>query len=367
MTGTAPWRAFQSLPFAHGGPPASGRLRATPADFVVEERLGFAPDGDGEHRLLRVRKVGANTEWVARRLAAFAGVPASAVGWAGLKDRHAVTTQWFTVPVTNRPEPDWAAAGADDDGFRVLEVHRHRRKLRRGALAGNRFQLRIGSLSGDRAALHERLARVAEHGVPNYFGEQRFGRGGANLERASALFEGRPGRVDRHRRGLWLSAVRAQLFNEVLAERVIRGDWDRPLAGDRMQLAGSQSHFAAETIDEALCARTRAGDIAPTGPLWGRGAPLTSGTPAQLEGEVAAAFPLWVQGLEAAGLKHERRALRLTAKDLTWEWRGDDLLELAFELPAGAYATAVVRELVDWHGAGLDRDDTADPPAFDGR
>lgn len=349
MTGAAPWRSFGALPHAHGGPPGAGRLRATPADFVVEERLGFAPDGEGEHRLLRVRKVGANTEWVARRLAAFAGVPVGAVGWAGLKDRHAVTTQWFSVPVANRPEPDWAAAGADDDGFRVVEVHRHRRKLRRGALAGNRFRLRVGSLSGDRAALDERLAQIAERGVPNYFGEQRFGRGEANLARASALFEGRVGRVDRHRRGLWLSAARAQLFNEVLAERVIRGDWDRPLVGDRMQLAGSHSHFAAESIDETLRARTRVGDIAPTGPLWGRGALPSGGEPARLEGEVAAAFPLWVQGLEAAGLEQERRALRLRPLDVAWHWPDAQVLELVFELPAGAYATAVLRELIDWH------------------
>jgi tRNA pseudouridine13 synthase len=344
------WRSFRALPYAHGGPPVQGRLRASAEDFAVDEELGFAADGDGEHRLVRVRKVGANTDWVARRLAALAGVSPSAVGYAGLKDRHAVVTQWLSVPVANRPEPDWASTGSE--GFEVLEVHRHRRKLRRGVLAGNRFRLLIRDVRGDRGRLDERFRTLVERGVPNYFGEQRFGHDDGNLTRATALFEGRAGRVDRRRRGLWLSAARSQLFNEVLAERVARGDWDAPLAGDRMQLAGSHSYFAAETVDAALRERVCAGDLSPTGPLWGRGGPSTTGDPARLEEEVGAAFPTWAVGLAAAGLVQERRALRLLPKDLSWDWPADDVLELSFRLPAGSYATALLRELVDWHGVG---------------
>lgn len=326
-----------------------GRLRERPEDFRVEEDLGFAPDGVGEHALLRVRKTAGNTEWVARRLASHVGQSVSTVGYAGLKDRHAVTTQWFSVHLAGRPDPDWSALA--EPGVEILEVHRHGRKLRRGTLRGNRFHIRLRGLAGDRALLDDRLASVRARGLPNYFGPQRFGNQEGNLHRARALFAGEAGRVDRHLRGLWLSAARSQLFNEVLALRVERGDWDRPLAGDRMQLSGSRSHFAAEVVDEVLLARVRTFDIDPTGPLWGRGEVLTSGDVAALEQGVADCFPEWAAGLAVEGLRQERRALRLAVPDLEAAFPESDVLDLAFALPAGAYATAVLRELAQWEGA----------------
>jgi len=348
-----PWRPFPALPRALGGPAGWGRLRACPEDFVVDEVLGFQPDGEGEHQLLRVRKTDANTEWVARQLAGFAGLPRQAVSWAGLKDRHAVATQWFCVHTGVQADPDWLSLRSGD--FAVLEVHRHRRKLRPGALQGNRFHIRVRDFSGDRSALVRRLDQVCRRGVPNYFGEQRFGRGEGNLDRAQALFAGEVRRPPRHLRGLWLSAARSQLFNEVLAERVERGDWASPLPGDCLQLAGSGSFFAAEGPDEGIAARVRAGDLHPTGPLWGRGASPAGGQAAQVEARALAGFESWTQGLAAAGLEQERRALRLPVAEWAWCWIGGDGLELSFRLPAGAYATAVLRELITWgtaDGAG---------------
>jgi tRNA pseudouridine13 synthase len=190
--------------------------------------------------------------------------------------------------------------------------------------------------------------------VPNYFGPQRFGRDYGNLRAAGDLFAGRIRRTGRHLRGLWLSAARSQIFNEVLALRVERGDWDRPLAGDRLQLAGSNSHFLAASIDEGLRARVDAFDLDPTGPLWGEGELPAAGGPAELELGVARRFPEWAAGLAAAGLRQDRRALRVRAGGLAADWEGDDML-LAFALPAGAYATAVLRELVRW--AELSRDE----------
>lgn len=337
------WRPFDRLPFAYGGPVASGRLRERPQDFRVDERLGFEPDGEGEHRLLLVCKTDANTEWVARRLAAHAGVPLSAVGYAGLKDRHAVTTQWFSVHTGLDRDPDWSSL--DAPGVEVLDCRRHRRKLRRGALTGNRFHIRVAASSADPEALTERLGVIGRRGVPNYFGPQRFGNREGNLYAAHALFTGRAPRVKRHLRGLWLSAARSQLFNEVLARRVARGDWDRPLPGDRMQLAGSHASFLAQAVDDLLEERCRAFDIHPSGPLWGAGEALTAGQAEALESEVAAAFALWARGLAAAGLDQERRPLRLAVAALETKIE-DDALEIAFELPAGGYATAVLRELV---------------------
>lgn len=351
MTASAPprWIPFRELPRAHGGPVASGQLRTRPEDFQVEEIMGFEPDGEGEHALLRIRKTNANTEWVARRLAAHAGLPASAVSYAGLKDRHAVTSQWFSVHLGPRDEPSWDAFEAE--GVEILEVHRHRRKLRRGALRGNRFRIRVRGVQVERTLVDERSEQIKRRGVPNYFGDQRFGRAQGNLRAAHALFSGESGRIGRHLRGMWLSAARSQLFNELLALRVQRGDWDCPLPGDCMQLAGSRSHFLVDVVDETLRARVAAFDVDPSGPLWGAGEGLTRGEPAQLEQAAIQGFCLWAEGLAAAGLRQERRPLRIRANGLETVFR-EGALELAFELPAGAYATTVLRELVDWSETG---------------
>ena len=332
---------MSALPYAHGGPPLIAQLRATPADFVVEEVLGYDADGDGEHVLLTVEKTGANSEWVARELARYAGVAALAVGYAGMKDRHAITRQSFSVQLGAQAEPDWAAFPHAE--VRVLASARHRRKLKRGALAGNRFALVLRDVQGDRDIAERVLAAIAARGVPNYFGEQRFGRGGANVERAQAMFAGK--RIDRALRGLLLSAARAEVFNAVLAARVERMAWDAPLPGELWSLDGSRSWFGPESWSEALAARLAAFDIHPSGPLWGDGPHPAAEVVAALEQEIAAALPELCAGLASAGLQQERRALRLHPAALEWSWREDAALELHFTLPAGAYATVVVREL----------------------
>lgn len=344
------WTPVQAMPTAHGAALARGRLRARPEDFRVEERLGFAPDGEGDHLLLWVRKTGANTEWTARRLARLAGVPVSTVGYAGLKDRHAVTLQWFSIP---RPReglldwtgPDWSALA--EEGIEVLDCQPHRRKLKRGALSGNRFEILVRDVAPvSMPGLDARVALIRARGIPNYFGEQRFGHDQSNLARAHALFAGTAGRVPRHLSGLWLSAARSQIFNEVLAERVRRDDWDQPGDGDCFQLAGSNSFFLAEIVDETLKARCAQMDIHPTGPLWGKGELPSHGSIRQLEEGVADGFPTWCEGLAAVGLVQERRSLRLPVTDLSAEWVTDGLM-LRFSLPAGCYATTLLRELVD--------------------
>nr|WP_093187522.1 tRNA pseudouridine(13) synthase TruD [Thiocapsa sp. KS1] len=344
------WIPVDALPRVHGAPLARGRLRARPEDFRVEEQLGFAPDGEGDHLLLRVRKTGANTEWAARRLARVAGVPVSTVGYAGLKDRHAVTLQWFSIPCPRDGIPDWSAL--EGEGIQVLEAHPHRRKLKRGALTGNRFAILIRDVSpASLAGLDARIDLIHARGVPNYFGEQRFGHDQSNLARAHALFDGTAGRVPRHQSGLWLSAARSQIYNEVLGERVRRDDWDRPVAGDCMQLAGSNSFFPTESIEADLTARCCAMDIHPTGPLWGRGDLPARGSVRGLEEAVAARFPTWCDGLGVFGLVQERRALRVPVADLAAD-RVADGLTLSFSLPAGSYATTVLRELIDWDSGG---------------
>lgn len=335
---------FTGLTGISAHPPLfTASIRQSPEDFVVEELSSVELDGQGEHVWVWVEKTGCNTDYVAQCLARAAGVSPAVVGYAGLKDRHAVTTQWFSVQLPGRDAPDWNALL--EPGIRVLRSARHGRKLKTGFLDGNRFRLVLRNCSGDSAALDARLDTIRQNGVPNYFGPQRFGRDGGNLVRARALFEGRLKERNKTRRGLYLSAARSTLFNQVLARRVEDGSWLTGLPGDLMNLDGSRSHFLADTVDATLAERLRQQDIHPTGPLWGAGALETTGAVAALEQAVADADPGFAQGLIAAGLKQERRALRLRVLELAHRWLSTDVLELTFELPPGAYATTVLADI----------------------
>ena len=335
-----------SLPWAYGTPPLQALLRSTPDDFRVDEVLGYEADGQGEHALLLVEKRGANTDWVARELARFAGVQPVGVGYAGMKDRHAVTRQTFSVHLAGKPDPDWSAFPHAD--VTVLAATRHSRKLKRGALRGNRFVLVLRQVEGDVAAAESVLRQIAARGVPNYYGEQRFGREGGNVAQARSMFAGR--RVERDKRSFLLSAARSQIFNSVLAARVERNAWDTPLDGEIWALAGSRSWFGPEPFTAVLAERLGRLDIHPSGPLWGQGELPSRAEAGDLEQAVAAQYSDLATGLVAARMDQERRPLRLVPRDLTWRWLDPEssdgrALELTFELPAGAYATVVVREL----------------------
>ncbi|MFQ5487557.1 MAG: tRNA pseudouridine(13) synthase TruD [Gammaproteobacteria bacterium] len=326
-----------------GGPPrGSAVLRQAPEDFQVEEVLNFSPSGEGQHVLVLIRKRDANTEWVARQLALHAGIGRKAVGYAGLKDRRAVTEQWFSVDLAGAREPDWSQL--DGDEVTVLQHRRHHRKLRQGAVQANRFRITLRALRGECEYLEQTLQRVTSQGVPNYFGEQRFGRN--NLQQAAAmLLQGRSVR-DRFKRGIYLSAARSLLFNRVLAKRVVDGNWDRALVGDVMMLAGSHSIFSCPESDADIARRLAEGDIHPTGPLWGCGNTPCHAEAAALEEEALSAETSWCRALEEVGLKHQRRALRVIPQALQWRLADDDSLTLTFTLPSGCYATSVLREVV---------------------
>lgn len=332
-----------ALPFAHGQPLGSARLRSVPEDFFVDENLGFAPSGQGEHLFLRIRKRGRTTDQVAGFLAKALGVPRRAVSYAGMKDKWAVTQQWFSVHLPGQEIV--VPLGEFGPGIEVLEAIRHDKKLRRGTLRGNRFRLRLRAIDAPAATISARLARISRYGVPNYFGEQRFGRRGDNVEQARALLAGRQRPRNRSLRGILLSAARSHLFNQVLARRVQEGLWDQALEGDLLMLDGRKSLFPAPVIDAALRQRLAVQDIHPTGPLSGRDGPVAMAAAAELEQQVLAAEAELVAGLASAGLEGARRALRLRVANLSWRFPAPGELELGFELPAGAYATSVVREI----------------------
>jgi tRNA pseudouridine13 synthase len=323
-------------PRAFGAAPVRGVLRETPEDFSVDEDLGFEPDGVGSHVLLRVRKRGANTEWLAGQLARLAHCRTGDVGYAGLKDRNAVAVQWFSVPAGALGASQWV--GQHGEGFEVLAAHAHGRKLPRGALAGNGFRIRIRRLAGDESALRARLALIARCGVPNYFGPQRFGRQGANLGRLHGQLRG-------SHRGILLSSARSLVFNAVLAERVRDSSWQELHAGDVANLDGRGSIFPVPETTAELTARCERLEIHPTGPLWGRGEPPVTGEPLLREQRIAAAFAVPCRITADAGMRQERRSLRLAVRSLSYEIGADEAL-LEFRLDRGAFATAVLRELV---------------------
>ncbi|MEO8460725.1 MAG: tRNA pseudouridine(13) synthase TruD [Dokdonella sp.] len=334
---------IEALPFAYGGPPLQGRLRAQPTDFAVDEILGFEPSGEGEHAYVQIEKIDANTEWVAHRLAEFAGTGPMAVSYAGQKDRHAITRQTYSIHLPGRVDPDWSTL--DVPGVSVISSTRHARKLKRGAHRGNRFRIVLRDVVGDRELAEQRLQNIAGGGVPNYFGEQRFGRDGDNLELARQLFSGR--RMPRHQRGFALSAARSFLFNTILGERVRDGTWNTALDGDVWMLAGTHAIFGPTPWEDMLAQRLANLDIHPTGALWGRGPLRSADAVAALESSIVDGHSDLADGLASAGLDQERRSLRLLVDQFSHQWE-NNALTVEFCLESGAFATTVLRELCDW-------------------
>jgi tRNA pseudouridine13 synthase len=309
----------------------SAVIRSEAGEFDVTEELGFEFNSDGEHDYLFVEKTNANTEWVSRQLAKHADVPARDVGYAGLKDRHAVTRQWFSVPRWH--SPDWSRL--EHEGVRVLDLQRHSRKLRRGAHRGNRFRIVLRGALPQRDELNGRLALIAASGVPNYFGEQRFGRGGGNVALADAWARGK--KLPRHKRSFAISAARSYLFNQFLDARVRAGNWNRLLEGDVANLDGSGSVFTVSALDDDLLRRCEQMDLHPAGPLYGDGSSVSG---------VSAAHDSWLAALTNARVKPANRSLRLRVADLEWA-AAEDSLALDFALGRGAFATSVLREIAN--------------------
>jgi len=325
--------------------PAAVHIRARSSDFQVRELLGYEFSGEGEHDYLLIEKQQTNTAWVARQLAAHAAIAERDVGYAGLKDRHSLSRQWFSVRRPGGGAPDWT--GFSRPGVSVVECRRHRRKLRRGAHRANSFKIAMRNIGAEERPPDALLQRIATQGVPNYFGEQRFGRAAGNLELAQRLFLGR--RLSRLQRSMALSAARAFIFNHILQERVSAASWNRLLPGDCASLDGSGSIFAVNEPDRELEERAELLDVHPSGALWGRGTSDCQGQVALLEQRIASRFTGLAAGLEQF-TETSRRPLRLAVRQLEWRW-DEDTLWLDFTLTRGGFATAVLREIADYSDA----------------
>ena len=314
-------------PRAHAGAShVTGILRARPGDFQVTETLPFEPEGDGEHLYVLAEKQGVTTRAVQQMLARGCGVAQRDVSYAGMKDRHALARQWFSV---RRPQREDIDSGV---GVRILRCDRHRRKLRRGELEQNHFRIRIRALTGDPNAALELLHM---RGAPNYFGEQRFGATGGNVSAALDWVRAGKPRITRFLRSIYLSSLRSFLFNEVLAKRVSDGTW-RCLLDGEAELDGR-----------------------PTGPLWGRGRLPSTGAARALDERTMRPHREIAEALEFVGLRQERRPLAAVPKNLLWH-ADDGALTVEFALDRGTYATSVLREI------GQFRDAARVAPVHDG-
>ena len=344
--------AIPEWPWFLGAPQAGGVIRQSPDDFVVEEIPRVQPAGEGGHLWLWVEKRSANTEWVARELARAAGCAQRDVGYAGLKDRHAVSRQWFSLPVAANSRENLVNASIED--VKILADSLHTRKLKRGTLDGNRFRLRIRDFKGDEGQTAARLTQIRATGVPNYFGPQRFGNRGQNVEQGCRLLSG-DARLPRHKKSIYLSAIRSYLFNQVLAERVRRGDWNRIIAGDLVMLDGTQSIFPCENPGADIEDRIKRLDIHPTGPMPGEKGARPTALALELEQAVLGNWPRLTELLATQRVQADRRSLRLYPAELEWGFEGGALC-LSFVLPPGSYATTVLREILVFEDAGRSRE-----------
>ena len=356
--------------------------KAHTTDFIVNELLPLEFTGEGEHLWLHIQKSGMNTAYLAKLLSEWADIPLRDVGFSGLKDRHALTTQWFSLRIPKKQLPDSEFAPVDigaNESITILEQQWHNKKLNRGTHRANQFIITLRNIEfvgfdtpspsseqllSVKQAVEQHLVIIGQSGVPNYFGPQRFGRSGNNIREALSLFarpvpearppsnKGKRKRVPREQNTMELSAARSLIFNEILAARVRDGSWNHGLAGEVFNLDGSGSIFASDEIDDTLRARLESGDIHPTAVLWGTGNEKVSGKAAAMETDIVAHSPLLTQlaiGLEQRDIKAQRRALRLPIEALSWEWQDTEdsqILILNFTLTTGSFATSVLASLV---------------------
>ena len=329
------------LAYLKTAPKQTALLKAECADFVVKENLGYSMAGEGEFVAVRVRKTDANTLFVGEKLAQFAGISARNMSYAGLKDRRAVTEQWFSLQMPGKTTPDFGDFQLE--GIEILEVTRHNRKIRTGSLDSNYFEILLRDAM-ETDDLKVRLENLSKFGFPNYFTEQRFGRDGHNLIQALRWAKGEIQVKDRKKGSFYLSAARSEVFNLVVSERLKQGVANRVLPNDIVQLSGSHSWFVADEKEDldVLQLRLEQGDLQLTAPLIGE----TAQPACSLENDIVQQHQDIVNLMKQERLKPARRPLLMKPKDFNWQFE-ETGLRLKFYLPAGSYATALVRELVN--------------------
>jgi len=338
------------------GPCHFADIKSVPEDFKVDELMTVDHSGEGEHLWLEVQKTAQHTDQVAKSLAKLTETHIKNIGFSGMKDYRAQTSQWFSVclpGVKDQDLPDWSAL--NNDNVEVKQVCRHHRKLKRGTHQGNHFKIRLRNYHGQAHELEKAIAAITHSGVPNYFGEQRFGRGGSNLQQALDMLGSGKKIKQRQKRSMLLSAARSWLFNLVLSERLKQGNWLIPQEGEPLNLSGSKQLFIPNDLQE-LSQRIENHDVNTTAPLWGINAKKImeqSTAFAQFESEVIHRVPKFAEGLLDEKLEYARRSIRCLPQQLQWKFLNDEKtdIQLSFYLAKGQFATSVLREIVQENGS----------------
>lgn len=322
-------------------PKQTALLKAECADFVVKEQLGYDMSGDGEFVAVKVRKTDCNTLFVGEQLAKFAGISSRNMSYAGLKDRKAVTEQWFSLQMPGQPTPDFSQFSLE--GVEILDVTRHQRKIRIGSLQGNHFEILLRNAK-ETDELKVRLDFLAKNGFPNYFTEQRFGRDGNNLTQALRWANGEIKVKDRHKRSFYLSAARSEIFNLIVSKRMELNLAQQILVGDVLQLNGSHSWFVVDESEDLaqLQRRLAQQDVLLTAPLIGE----EEKSAVDFEHEIFAQHQALFDLMRQERMKAARRPILMQPHQFQWQFEPNGL-RLQFALPAGSYATALIRELVN--------------------
>ena len=334
---------WADLPPLTHTPRTGGVLRSVPADFQVDELPLYSPSGEGEHLYLHLRKTGHTTAHVLRELAGQLGLRPQQIGVAGLKDRHAVTTQWLSVPLSAGRRLERFGL----EGVEILETGRHGNRLGMGHLLGNRFTVRVREAAGSAPAALVTLERLSTLGIPNYFGPQRFGLGGLNAEEGLRVLRGESRLRDPAVRRFLVSSVQSLVFNRFLALRLERGLFDGLLSGDMAKKHDTGGVFEVEDA-AAETPRARRGEVSATGTLFGRKVRPLQREAGELERGALSAFGLTPEVF--AERKGDRRLTRIFASDTGVEPE-DDGYTVRFSLPRGSFATSLLRELT---GSDLD-------------
>jgi tRNA pseudouridine13 synthase len=346
-----PWK------YLHEGPLFTATIKQQLSDFKVFESLSFEPSNSGEHTLLHIEKTGLNTAFVAEALAKYGKLPLRSVSYAGRKDKYATTSQWFGIYHGGSAKADWS--GFTMPGVKILNITQNERKLRTGAIKANRFEIVLRNIDNlNEQALLERIEAIRKQGVPNYFGNQRFGelikadgtvQLGGNLSLAEKLVNGEDIR-NRNKKSMAISALRSWLFNHFVSKRISELDYQQLLNGDALSLSGSNSFFIHTENDEQLLDITKSrlaqADVLITAPLWGEGELDSQNEALLFEQKTADENEQVCKALASLKLSQQRRPILLFVEDFTAQI-SDNSAVLSFSLPSGCFATSVLREIAN--------------------
>ncbi|WED21377.1 tRNA pseudouridine(13) synthase TruD [Vibrio sp. JC009] len=334
---------LSDLAYLHGEPVSKATIKTKPEDFVVKEVLGYEFTGSGEHLMVRIRKTGENTTFVANEIARVCGVKSKDVSWAGLKDRHAVTEQWLSIHLPKGDAPDFSVFEAQYPSIQILETTRHNKKLRPGDLSGNEFELTLRDVT-EVAVAQERIEKILQEGVPNYFGAQRFGRDGNNLTEARRWGRENVRTRNQNKRSMYLSTARSWIFNHIVSNRIESELFETLVSGDIIRSPEQSSILVEQESIASYQEQLNTAMVELTALLAGDNELPTQDKAKELEQAVVDSEPDLMALIRGNRMRHDRREILLKPDNLSYVIDGNNI-KLSFSLSSGSFATAIVREI----------------------